>query len=131
MEHNRIVLIFTTLLICQLVGEVIARLLQLPLPGPVLGMVILFCGLIVRGHVPDDLGVVAGGLLQNLSLLFVPAGVGVMLYARLLAENWLTLSVALALSAVITIAVTGLVMAWAARITLRQTTKGAAKGGEE
>jgi putative effector of murein hydrolase LrgA (UPF0299 family) len=50
-----------------------------------------------------------------------------MLYARLLAEHWLALSVALALSAVITIAVTGLVMAWAARITQRQ----GAKAGEE
>ncbi len=123
MEHNRIVLIFTILLVCQLAGEVIARLLHLPIPGPVLGMVILFIGLVVRGYVPDDLSAVAGGLLQNLSLLFVPAGVGVMLYARLLAENWLALSVALALSAVITIAVTGLVMAWAARITQRQGAK--------
>ena len=50
MEHNRIVLTFTILLVCQLAGEVIARLLQLPLPGPVLGMVILFVGLVVRGH---------------------------------------------------------------------------------
>ena len=125
--NNRIVLVFTILLACQLAGEVIARLLQLPLPGPVLGMVILFVGLAVRGHVPDDLSTVAGGLLQNLSLLFVPAGVGVMLYVRLLAENWLALSVALLLSAVITIAVTGLVMTWAARITQRQR----AEAGEE
>ena len=127
MEHNRIVLIFTILLVCQLAGEVIARLLQLPVPGPVLGMVILFIGLVVRGHVPDDLSTVAGGLLQNLSLLFVPAGVGVMLYARLLVDNWLALSVALLLSAVITIAVTGLVMTWAARITQQQ----GAEAGEE
>ena len=46
---NRIVLVFAILLTCQLAGEVITRLLHLPLPGPVLGMVILFCGLLVRG----------------------------------------------------------------------------------
>ena len=127
MEHNRIVLVFTVLLLCQLLGEVMARLLQLPVPGPVLGMVILFIGLVVRGYVPDDLSNVAGGLLQNLSLLFVPAGVGVMLYAQLLAENLLALSMALALSAVITIAVTGLVMTWVARVTQRQ----GAEAGDE
>ena len=84
---NRIVLVFTILLACQLAGEVIARLLGLPVPGPVLGMVILFVALVIRGHVPDDVGVVTGGLLQNLSLLFVPAGVGVMLHAGLLVQN--------------------------------------------
>ncbi len=114
---NRIVLIFTILLACQLAGEVVARLLLLPVPGPVLGMVILFCALVVRGHVPDDVAAVTGGLLQNLSLLFVPAGVGVMLHARLLAENWLALSVAVILSAIVTITVTGLVMAWVGRST--------------
>jgi holin-like protein len=112
---NRIVLIFMILLACQLAGEVFARLLRLPVPGPVLGMVFLFCGLAIRGHVPEDMAAVTGGLLQNLSLLFVPAGVGVMLHARLLADNWLALSVALVLSAVLTIAVTGAVMTWTAR----------------
>jgi putative effector of murein hydrolase LrgA (UPF0299 family) len=107
---NRIVLIFVVLLTCQLVGEVVARLLHLPLPGPVLGMVILFCALLLRGSVPADLSAVTGELLANLSLLFVPAGVGVMLHAGLLAQNWLPLAVALAASAAITLAVTGLLM---------------------
>lgn len=116
---NRIVLAFTILLVCQLIGEVITRLFLWPVPGPVLGMVILFCGLLLRGHVPEGLNTVTGGLLQNLSLLFVPAGVGVMLHAQLLAKNWAALSIALVLSAVITIVVTGLVMTWATRLTDR------------
>lgn len=93
------------------------RLLRLPVPGPVLGMVILFCALLMRRQVPDDLSAVTGGLLHNLSLLFVPAGVGVMLHAQLLVENWVALSAALLLSAVITIVVTGVVMTWALRLT--------------
>lgn len=119
----RIVLIFTILLACQLAGEAITRLLLLPVPGPVLGMVILFCGLAVRGHVPDDLGAVTSGLLQNLSLLFVPAGVGVMLHAHLLIEHWLALATALLLSAAVTIAVTGLVMSWSIRLGAGQSEK--------
>ena len=105
----------TLIFACQLAGEVIARLLGLPVPGPVLGMVILFVALVIRGHVPDDVGVVTGGLLQNLSLLFVPAGVGVMLHAGLLVQNWLAVSAALMASVVITIAVTGLAMSWMKR----------------
>lgn len=113
---NRIVFTFTLLLACQLAGEVTARLLRLPVPGPVLGMLLLFCGLAIVGRVPGDLAATAEGLLANLSLLFVPAGVGVMLHARLLAGNWLPLTVALLASAAITIAVTGLVMRWAAHV---------------
>ncbi len=121
--RNRIVLIFTLLLACQLAGEVITRLLRLPVPGPVVGMVILFCGLVVRGHVPEDLGAVTNGLLQNLSLLFVPAGVGIMLHAHLLVEHWLALTTALLLSAALTMAVTGLMMTWIARLGAGQTDK--------
>lgn len=114
--NTRIVLVFTILLLCQLAGEVITRLLALPVPGPVVGMVILFCGLLIRRETPTDLNVVTGGLLQHLSLLFVPAGVGVMLHARLLAAHWLALAVALIVSATLTIAVTGLAMTWVARL---------------
>lgn len=114
---NRTVLIFTILLACQLGGEVIALALHLPVPGPVVGMMILFCGLVVYGRVPQSLGAVTGELLQNLSLLFVPAGVGVMLHAQLLAEHWRALSLALVLSTLVALAVTGVVMSWAIRWT--------------
>lgn len=113
--NNRIVLVFTVLLTCQLAGEVIALALQLPVPGPVLGMVILFCGLLIYGRVPQPLSAVAGELLQNLSLLFVPAGVGVMLHAQLLADNWLALSLGLVLSTLVALVVTGAMMNWAGR----------------
>ncbi|MBK0400038.1 CidA/LrgA family protein [Limibaculum sp. M0105] len=100
----------TLILSCQLAGEVIVKAVGLPLPGPVLGMVILFCGLMLRG-LPAGLSRVGDALLGNLSLLFVPAGVGVMLHAGLLGREWLPLAVALVLSTLITVAVTGLVMA--------------------
>lgn len=73
-----------TLLVFQWVGEVAARVLDLPIPGPVLGMAGLLAWLIVRGQkrgdVPESLEQVAGGLLAHLSLLFVPAGVGVLVH---------------------------------------------------
>jgi len=100
----------TTLLVFQLLGEVISRGFDLPLPGPVVGMALLFLTLVVRGGLPSGLGDAATGLLKHLSLLFVPAGVGVMMHIHLLQDEWQAISVALVISTVITIAVTALVM---------------------
>lgn len=100
----------TLLLTCQLVGEFIVRAGGLPLPGPVMGMALLFAGLAVRGKVPESLERLADGLLAHLSLLFVPAGVGVMLHLPRVAHEWLPIAVSLVASTLITIAVTALVM---------------------
>lgn len=99
----------TLLLACQLAGETLVTLLGLPLPGPVAGMAILLAGLLLFG-LPEALGRAADALLANLSLLFVPAGVGVMLHAGLLARDWAAISAALLVSTLATIAVTALVM---------------------
>lgn len=102
----------TLIFACQLAGELLVTALGLPVPGPVCGMALLFTGLVLRGGLPDDLGAVGGALLDNLSLLFIPAGVGVMLHAPLLGRDWLPLTVALVVSTALTIAVTALAMSW-------------------
>ena len=98
------------LLLCQLIGELTVVSLQIPVPGPVVGMAILFFGLMLRGNIPEDLARTANGILGQLSLLFVPAGVGVMTHLTLLGKQWLPLSISLLVSTVLTIAVTGLMM---------------------
>jgi len=100
----------TVLLVYQLVGEVFVQLTGLPVPGPVVGMLLLFATLVARKGVPEGFRGAAQQLLSHLSLLFVPAGVGVMLHFGRLGREWLALSVALVASTVITIAVTALVM---------------------
>jgi putative effector of murein hydrolase LrgA (UPF0299 family) len=75
-------------------------------------MVILFCLLLFRASIPEKLSATADGLLSHLSLLFVPAGVGVMLHFPLLGDDWLAISVALIVSTVLTIAITALMMSW-------------------
>jgi len=102
----------TVLLVYQLVGEIAVIALRLPVPGPVVGMALLFVTLIVRGTVTDEFRDVANGLLRHLSLLFVPAGVGVMAHLSRLEDEWLPISVSLVLSTLMTIAVTALVMRW-------------------
>lgn len=106
----------TLILCCQLAGELIVVATAIPVPGPVLGMVILFVGLRIRNGVPDGLARVVDALLGNLSLLFVPAGVGVMLHLSLIRREWLAVSTALVASTVLTIAVTAAVMVGVGRL---------------
>jgi holin-like protein len=106
---------FAVLLVCQLIGEILVTAAHLPVPGPVVGMLLLFIGLLVRGTVPEVLARTAGALLQHLSLLFVPAGVGVMLHLELLADQWAAVGLALLVSTALTLLVAGALMAWTAR----------------
>ncbi len=106
----------TVLLLCQLAGEALARLSGLPVPGPIVGMVLLFVGLLIRGGLPEGMEKTANAFLSHLSLLFVPAGVGIMVHLQLLGREWLAISVALVLSTAATIAVTG----WVAQILTRR-----------
>jgi holin-like protein len=59
----------TQLLVFQLAGEAIARGLELPLPGPVLGMLFLFLFLLARRGPRPELQATSQTLLQHLSLL--------------------------------------------------------------
>jgi holin-like protein len=111
----------TLLLVFQLLGEVIARALSLPIPGPVIGMALLFLTLVIRGGPGEDLRQTASTLLQHLSLLFVPAGTGIVLYGDRLAAEWLPLTVALFGSTALAIVVTALVLR---ALTPRQPTGG-------
>lgn len=100
----------TLLILCQLVGEAVAHGLGLPIPGSVIGMVILFLGLCVKGDVPTDLDNAAKGLLTNLSLLFVPAGVGLIANLEVIRANILPISATLILSTTATLVITALSM---------------------
>ncbi len=97
------------LLICQLIGELAARGLGLPVPGPVIGAALLFLWLLRHGGPDAELDRVADGLLANLSLLFVPAGTGVLLHAGRIGAEWPAIVAALLVSTLATLAVTGLV----------------------
>ena len=100
----------TTLLLFQTIGEGIAFALSLPVPGPVIGMVLLFIYLVVAKGAVDKLAPVSLELLKHLSLLFIPAGVGIMVHAQRVAAEWLPIALALIASTVVSIAVTAAVV---------------------
>ena len=102
----------TIILCCQLAGELLVAATGLPVPGPVCGMLLLFAGLLINRGVPEELSGVANAFLTNLSLLFVPAGVGVMLHFQLLGREWLPVLAALFVSTALTVGVTASLMAY-------------------
>jgi putative effector of murein hydrolase LrgA (UPF0299 family) len=105
----------SVILICQLIGEVIVRALRVPVPGPVVGLALLFVVLIARdrfavlarGPLRDNaVEGTAKGMLAHLSLLFVPAGVGVVQQLDLIAQRGLAIFAILAASVLVTLVVT-------------------------
>jgi holin-like protein len=117
------------ILLCQLAGEVVVRGFVLPMPGPVVGLVLLlglllardrFAGL-ARGPLQQGgVETVSKNMLAHLSLLFVPAGVGVVQQLDLIAAHGLAIVAVLAISVVITLLVTVATFLLASRLMARK-----------
>ena len=90
----------------------LAGLLSVPVPGPVIGMALLFITLLIRGGPSEELRSTSNTLLQNLSLLFIPAGAGLLLHLHRLADDWLPLTLAVVISTLLSMAVSALVIKW-------------------
>lgn len=97
------------LLVCQLAGEAVHRLTGLPLPGSVIGMVLLLAWLALVPRERLTLTQVTGWLTAHLSIMFVPAAVGVMEEGAVLSRYGLGILVAVVVSTLLTLAVTALV----------------------
>jgi holin-like protein len=116
------------ILLCQLAGEVFVRGLKLPMPGPVVGLLLLLALLLARDRFKvlargplqqDGVENASRGMLAHLSLLFVPAGVGVVQKLDLIAEHGIVIMVILAISVVVTLLVTVATFLLASRLMAR------------
>jgi len=96
----------TTLLVYELAGEITTVWLDLPVPGPVMGAIFLFLTLLARNGVPESLDIASSALLGHFSLLFVPAGVGLIRHFDRVADEWIPISLTLVLSTTITMVFT-------------------------
>lgn len=117
----------TALLIFQLLGEVSVRLLDSSVPGPVAGLFYLLVGLLIfksfKKETPNALEQSSLILLNHLSLLFIPAGVGVMVHFQRIQEEWLPIVVSLFLGVLITLTTTALSMKLLMRFVNKNNTK--------
>ncbi len=110
----------TLLFSCQLAGEALTRLAGITFPGPVLGMGLLLVFLLLRGRSTAGLDGVADTMLKNLSLLFVPAAVGVVQELDLIAANWIAIALAVATSTTLTLLATVLTFRAVSRAQARR-----------
>ena len=101
---------FTILLLFQCLGEGIVFMLGLPLPGPVAGMLLLMAALVAWPPLLKAVEQGANTLLSHLSLLFIPAGVGIVATAASGSGHWLAILVSVAASTVLALGVTGLLL---------------------
>ncbi len=100
------------LLLCQLAGTVLQQGFGLPMPGPVLGFVLLVVVFLYTGGPGPALRDTAQGLLRHMGLLFVPAGAGVVGELTVLKQNAVALLIAIPVSTVLGLLVTGMLMQW-------------------
>jgi holin-like protein len=116
------------ILLCQLAGEAFVRGLRLPMPGPVIGLMILLVLLLARDHFTllargplqgEGVESASRGLLANLSLLFVPAGVGVVQKLDLIVDHGVAFLGVLVISVLITLLVTVATFLLASRLLRR------------
>ena len=100
---------FAALLVFQCLGEGVIFITGWPIPGPVLGMMLLFATLLAFPALLAHMEATATELLRHLSLLFVPAGVGIVVSTSGLGGQWLAIVVSVCASTLLTLAVTALV----------------------
>lgn len=101
---------FAVLLLFQCLGEGLVFVFHLPLPGPVAGMLLLTSALIAMPKLQALVEQAASTLLSHLSLLFVPAGVGIVAVASSGSGHWGAILASLLVSTVLALAVTGLIL---------------------
>ena len=96
--------------VIYLLGELLSSLLHLPIPGNILGMVILFILLCTNIVKVDNISNVTNFLLNHLSFFFIPAGVGLMTSMGIIKSTWWQLLVVCISTTIIVIGVTGIVV---------------------
>jgi holin-like protein len=114
------------ILLCQLIGEAIARGSGVPIPGPVIGMALCVLLLMARDALlrwmPTELRdgtfeATGRGILSHLSLLFIPVGVGVVQRLDVLGSNAVAIAVSVVASTILGLVVTAWVFSIVARWT--------------
>ena len=103
---------FAILIGLQVLGSFLVELAGLPIPGNVIGMLLLFIALRINLISIDWVREAAELLLSHMALLFVPAGVGVMVYFDLISREWLPIVVATLVSTFVVMAATGWTAMW-------------------
>ncbi|MGB3621362.1 MAG: CidA/LrgA family protein [Ketobacter sp.] len=104
MSRDNIMLLgLLTLFFFQMLGYLITNLVALPIPAPVMGLVLLFIYLLIRGQVSDSMVKVTTSLLPLLPLFLIPASAGIVQHGALLEQDGIAIVVAIIVSLVLSL----------------------------
>jgi holin-like protein len=100
-----------SLMFFQFIGETLVTALGIPFPGPLCGMLLLLAYLFLRGGPSENLAGVGSKLIDNLGLLFVPAGTAIVAYGALFATDGFAILAALVVSTLLAVLIGGAIAA--------------------
>lgn len=103
---------FMALAACQIAGSLISHYLHLPIPGTVIGLLMLLVALSLLRRVPSALREVADHLLKHLNLFYIPAAIGIMAHVVLVRQDILPILAALFGSTFLSLIIGVLVFQW-------------------
>jgi holin-like protein len=109
---------FFILLLFYFFGELISHFSGVPIPGSVIGMLLLFFSLVALGRSPTSLLKVSSLLLKNLSLLFIPVCTGMVFFLGMLQSQWWILVLSVSVSSELAMLVVGMTMKFCLGITI-------------
>lgn len=89
------------------VGDTLSNSLHLPVPGSILGMIFLFLALQFKVLKFTDVDEVGSFLINNMTILFLPAGVGIMAKWSLISDFWWQIAVIVLLALIVNVFVLG------------------------
>ncbi len=92
------------------VGEFLSYLTGGFVPGNIFGMVVMFLALQTKLVKEDSVATVCTLLTKNMTLMFLPAGIGLMAAYELIAENWISIVLNITVTTLIVMAVVGLIV---------------------
>ena len=118
---------FSVLFLFQAIGELLSRYSPVPIPGPVLGMVALFICLLFSPRLLLKIEKASMDFLQHLSLLFVPAGVGIMVSQAQIGSAWMAIVVSMVVSTVVTMVVVAVSFQYLQKPSASETDKNASE----
>lgn len=108
-------------------GEAISILFHLSIPGSVIGMLLLFAALHLKWLKMEQIELVGNFLKDNLAILFVPLGVGVMTYFNVIRNSWWIFLIIMILSTVFTLGFVG----WTVQILKRGSEQRSVKADDD
>lgn len=103
---------FMIILMFSLAGEIISTVFKLPVPGSIIGLILLFIALELKLVRLRHIYTVGKFLLNNMTILFLPAGVSIMQYFNVIIPNLLSILIITLGALVLNLLTIGFVVSW-------------------